>query len=52
VTVDDFVNAKISYRMPFTRDELRIFLQNETVFKRHPQVHIDLFIKNFYPEKD
>lgn len=35
VTVEDFLNAKINYRLPFTREELKFLLENETVFKRY-----------------
>jgi hypothetical protein len=39
--VDDFLNAKINYRLPFTRDELKYLLENETVFKRYDRINID-----------
>ena len=50
VTVDDFLNAKINYRLPFTRDELKYLLENETVFKRYDRINIDQFVKNFFPD--
>ncbi len=49
MTVDDFLNAKINYRLPFTRDELKYLLENETVFKRYERINIDQFVKNFFP---
>lgn len=50
VSVEDFINAKITYRLPFNRDELRYLLENETVFKKHERIGIDLFVKNFFPD--
>lgn len=50
VTVEDFLNAKVNYRLPFTRDELRFMLVNETVFKRYDKIDIDQFVKNFFPD--
>lgn len=41
MTVEDFLNAKVNYRLPFTRDELRFMLVNETVFKRYDKIDID-----------
>jgi len=41
ITVDDFLQAKINYRLPFTRDELKFLLENETVFKRYEKINID-----------
>jgi len=35
--------------MPFTRDELRYLLENETVFKRYERINIEQFVKNFFP---
>ena len=51
VTVNDIVNSKMAYRLPFTKDELRYLLERETVFKRVPRLNIDLFIKYMFPEK-
>ena len=34
VMASDIVNSKMAYRLPFTKEELRYFLENETVFKR------------------
>ena len=50
VTAEDFQNAKINFRLPFTREELRFLLENETVFKRYDQITIDQFVKNFMPD--
>lgn len=50
MTVEDFLNAKIIYRLPFTRDELKFLLTNETVFKRFDKIDIDQFVKNFFPD--
>ena len=51
VMASDIVNSKMAYRLPFTKDELRYFLENETVFKRQPKLTIDMFIKYLFPEK-
>lgn len=51
VTAADLANSKLSYRLPFNKDELRYFLENETVFKRQPKLSIDMFIKYLFPEK-
>lgn len=50
MTVEDFLNAKITYRLPFTREELRFLLVNETIFKRYDKIDIDQFVKNFFPD--
>ena len=47
VSMDDFLQAKINYRLPFTREELKFLLENETVFKRYEKINIDQFVKNF-----
>lgn len=47
----DIVNSKMAYRLPFTKEELRYFLENETVFKRQPKLSIDMFIKYLFPEQ-
>ena len=46
----DIANSKMAYRLPFTKEELRYYLENETVFKRTPKITIDIFVKNFFPE--
>ena len=51
VTANDIVNSKMAYRLPFTKEELQYFMTNETVFKRLPQLSIDMFIKYLFPEK-
>lgn len=48
--MEDFLNAKINFRLPFTREELRFLLENETVFKRYDKITIDQFVKNFMPD--
>ena len=45
------VNSKIVYRLPFSKQELKFFLENETIFKRQSQINIDVFVKNFFPEQ-
>ena len=40
----------MAYRLPFKKEELRLYLENETVFKRSPKLTIDMFVKNFFPE--
>ena len=50
VTANDIVNSKMAYRLPFTKEELRFFLENESIFKRIPQLNIDMFIKYLFPE--
>jgi len=50
VTANDIVNSKMAYRLPFTKDELRYFLESETVFKRIQKLNIDMFIKYLFPE--
>lgn len=35
VTVQDFCNSKIMYRLPFTKDEFQKYLETCTVFKRN-----------------
>ncbi len=49
MTVEDFLNAKINFRLPFTRDELKFILENETVFKKNQRINIDQFVKHFFP---
>ena len=51
VTVNDIVNSKMAYRLPFSKEELRYFLENETVFKRLPKLSIEMFIKYLFPEQ-
>lgn len=51
VMANDIVNSKMAYRLPFNKEELRYFLENETVFKRQPKLTIDMFIKYLFPEK-
>ena len=51
VTANDIVNSKMAYRLPFTKEELQYFMTNHTVFKRLPQLSIDMFIKYLFPEK-
>ena len=34
IMANDIVNSKMAYRLPFNKEELRYFLENETVFKR------------------
>ena len=51
MTANDIVNSKMVYRLPFTKEELRFFLENETVFKRQPKLAIDMFIKYLFPEQ-
>ena len=51
ITASDIVNSKLAYRLPFTKDELRHFLENESVFKRVPRLSIDMFIKYLFPEQ-
>ena len=51
MTANDIVNSKIVYRMPFTKEELRYFLEKESIFKRQPRLNIDQFIKYWFPEK-
>ena len=41
----------MAYRLPFTKEELRFFLENETVFKRLNKLSIDMFIKYLFPEQ-
>lgn len=41
----------MAYRLPFNKEELRYFLENETVFKRQPKLSIDMFIKYLFPEQ-
>ena len=50
MTANDVVTSKMAYRLPFTKDELRYFLENETVFKRLNKLSIDMFIKYLFPE--
>lgn len=50
MTVEDFLNAKINYRLPYTRDELKFILENETVFKKSQRINIDQFVKHFFPD--
>ena len=50
MTVDNFLTANLSYKLPFTKDELRFLLENETTFKRQKRMNIDLFMKNFCPD--
>ena len=41
----------MAYRLPFNKDELRFFLEHESIFKRMPRLSIDMFIKYLFPEK-
>ena len=50
MTVEEIVNSKFVFRLPFKKEELRYFLENETIFKRQKQLKIDQFVKNFFPE--
>ncbi len=50
VTAQNIVDSKMAYRLPFTKVELRHFLENTTIFKRMPRLSIDMFIKYLFPE--
>ena len=41
----------MTYKLPFAREELKYFLEKESVFRRQPKLSIDMFIKYFFPEK-
>jgi len=51
VTANDIVNSKLTFRLPFNKEELRYFLENESIFKRIPCLSIDMFIKYLFPEQ-
>ena len=42
----------MAFRLPFSLNELRHLLENETVFKRIPKITIDNFVKYFFPSKE
>ena len=41
----------MAFKLPFSREELRYLLENETIFKRIPQLSIDNFVKYLFPQK-
>ncbi|CDW82631.1 px domain containing protein [Stylonychia lemnae] len=51
VDVNDFVEGRIIYKLPFSKNDLREFLVNETIFKKQQQLKIEVFTKNFFPNK-
>ena len=52
ITANDIVNSKMAYRLPFKKDELRYFLEHQSIFKRVPRLSIDNFIKYLFPERN
>ena len=52
ITASDIVNSKMAYRLPFKKDELRYFLEQQSIFKRVPRLSIDNFIKYLFPERN
>ena len=52
VTANDIATSNMAFRLPFTLDELRYFLENETVFKHIPNITIDNFVKYFFLRRD
>jgi hypothetical protein len=38
VEVDDIVESKFVFKLPFTKEELATFLRNDTIFKKLPEL--------------
>jgi len=49
--VDDIINSKIMYKLPFTKHELSTFLRTNTSFKKEKHMKIDTFTKVFFPNQ-
>ena len=49
VSAQNVYNHKIVYRLPFTRVELKNYLENHSAFKNKPKMPIQIFTKVFYP---
>jgi hypothetical protein len=49
VTAENIYNHNHCYRLPFTKDELKTYLLEESVFAKQPHLNIEAYTRQFYP---